>query len=275
MTKKVRYDTGSDVGNMKVVPDPPTYVPRARWLPFPGFSFIFNNPGRCLKTIDNYQLLHIPANHLSHIDLYSRISAAVTSINPDALAQHFQFFALPASTYHVTVWDGINKGNAGSLNPDSQRRFAKYFERDIADITRTWPPLGTMPDYTKRFHKVAPIRFRYLGLRARASTVLLAELETDPADADSCRALEDIHTRRDLLDEEFASYGKPANYPLRPHVAIGYFADSALGDRALSRHMDTWMTIFDEHVRGSTIEFRDIGLYAFTDMVTYFKPLQE
>jgi hypothetical protein len=101
----------------------------------------------------------------------------------------------------------------------------------------------------------------------------VAQLETDPDDSESCRVLNEIHMRRENLDKDFANYGKPENQMLRPHVAIGYFSDSNLGYSALYRYMDIWMAEFDKMVKGSMIEFRDISLYAFTDMVTYFKPI--
>jgi hypothetical protein len=273
MPDKVRYDTGSDAGKAKVLPE--SYVPKPLWQRFPGFSFLFNNPGDSLKRFESYETICIDTAALKRIDLYAQISEAVDRIDPSELAQRFHFFALPPSTYHVTVWDGINKGNADRLSPETKWRFDHdYFLRNIGETIHAWPPFAEIGDYTKWFKDVGTIRLRYRGLRARGNTVLIAELEPDPNHSDSLSVFTEIRRRRGHLDECFAQHGKPENYDLRPHVAIGYFSNPDLGYSALYRHMDTWMSIFNEISRTSVIEFREIDLYAFIDMVTYFKPIK-
>ncbi len=271
MTKKVLYDTASDLGMAKVLPEPPAYVPCPRWQEFPGFSFIFENPLSTLERHDNYELLRIGEDQLKEIDLYRRVDEALNSIDPVMLTQRFLFFSLPSSTYHVTVWDGVNKGNMDRLEPDSKRQFEEYFANGIEGAAGHWPPFNEYADYSHVFDGLDRIRLRYRGLRARGSTVLVVELEADPDDQTSINVLKEIQYRRKRLDEMFAAYGKPENYTLRPHVAIGYFADSNLGSSALFQYMDTWMAEFDRILKGASVEFSDIGLYAFMDMVTYFR----
>ncbi len=275
MTQTVLYDTGSDPGKIKVLPDPPVYVPQPLWQPFPGFSFLFDNPGASLQRHERHELLHVGEDCIKNIDLYEKITEAVKRIDPAALAQRFLFFALPSNTYHVTVWDGVNKGNVERLDPDSRRQFDHCFAQGIDGVIRNWPPFDECSDYPGVFDSIGSIRFRYKGLRSRGSTVLVVDLEADQDDDESCRVLEEIIERRQHLDEMFANYGKPENYMLRPHVAIGYFSDSHLGGKALYQHMDTWMSVFDQVVKGSVIEFGNISLYAFLNMITYFKPVKE
>jgi hypothetical protein len=273
MTPKMRYDTGSDFGNLKVLPDPPAYVPRPMWQPFPGFSFLFDNPGNSLKSMGQYQKIHVDETCISEIDLYAKLSQAVSHIDANALAQRFNFFALPPSTYHVTVWDGINRGIEDRLAPEVRDQFRNHFANGIDGVLASWPPFGDHSNYSNWFDSVGTIRLRYRGLRARGSTVLVVELEADPADSASCKEFEALCRLREDLDGYFAeNYKKIENNPLRPHVAIGYFADFNLGNSALFRHMDAWMAEFDRIASGSVIEFKRIGLYAFSDMVTYFKP---
>jgi len=113
---------------------------------------------------------------------------------------------------------------------------------------------------------------QYLGLQVRGNTVLVVELRPDLDDKDSVKALKEIQERRASLDGDFATYGKPENDTLIPHVAVGYFADTTKARNAMNQCMTDWMSVFDSKVRGSQIEFSTIGLYGFTDMVTYFKP---
>jgi hypothetical protein len=270
MASRLRYDTSKDAGSAKVLPNPPKYAPEPLWQPFPGFSFLFKNPGKSLRAFDRVEQLHIDGNTIKSIPLYSKISAAVDRIDPVALAQRFLFFTLPVSTYHVTVWDGINKGNQDRLNPDSAEKFRKYFAQEIGSAIQAWPPFADICDYRDWFGGLGTIRLRYKGLRARGSTVLVVEL--GPDDQESDQVLAQIEARRTDLDKAFAICGKPENHSLRPHVAVGYFSNAPLGDSAMFQHMDAWMGVFDQLVRGSVIEFQQIELYAFVDMITYLKP---
>ena len=275
MEKRIRYDTSKDEGAAKVRPRPPVYVPEPIWQPFPGFSFLFDNPGKSLSVNNGYVKIEVDYGALNQrdLDLYTNIAKAVEIIDPTALAQLFQFFALPSSTYHVTVWDGVNKGNMKWLGDESKKVFEECFAAGVASVLRAWPPFKGAREYASWFRGTDPIRLYYNGLRARGTTVLVVELTPDPMDKASVQALADIRKRRAELDSYFTNYGKPENHSLIPHVAVGYFANSDLGRSAMFQQMDTWMAAFDEKLRGCYIEFQTIDLYAFVDMVTYFKPL--
>lgn len=272
MSSMLHYDTSRDPGSQKVLPDPPHYAPKPIWQPFAGFSFLFGNPGNSSKNFEGFEQLEIDDSTINSISLYSKIAAAVSKINPLVLSQRFLFFALPFNTYHVTVWDGVNTGNKNRLLPESLEAFDSYFAQDIRSSLRKWPPFGNIYDYQHWFDGLGPIRFHYSGLRARGNTVLVVDLEPDE---DSKKVFDAITKRRTQLDEIFSAIGKPENLSLRPHVAVGYFSNSSLGESALFQNMDRWMGVFNEIVRGSQIEFHKIELYAFFDMITYMKPRQD
>lgn len=269
--RHTKYDTGIHSGKAKVLPDPPSYVPAASWQSFPGFSFLFDNPANAVSVESGYMKIAVDVEQSPDLGLYASIGRATRLMNPAELAQKFQFFALPSSTYHLTVWDGVNKETLVHLDSDSKQEFELCFARGIDTILPNWPPLGNSRDYAKWFDGVRPVRFKYGGLRSRDKTVLVVQLE--PADDTSAQELRTIEAKRAELDSYFAGIGKPENYPYRPHVAIGYFSDPDTGGKAVLQNMDKWMGHFNDEVSDATIEFHSIDLYAFTDMITYIKPL--
>jgi hypothetical protein len=60
--KDSKYDTGSDVGSAKVLPNPPSYIPTADWQPFPGFSFLFDNPTNTHSVENDHVKLTVQAD---------------------------------------------------------------------------------------------------------------------------------------------------------------------------------------------------------------------
>ena len=266
----IKYDTGRDYGSDKVMPKPPTVIPVPEWKPFTGFSFLFDNPGDGLIK-DGYLLKLSGDLNNSALRLYRSIADAVEIIDKDKiLAKQYEFFTLPPSTYHVTVWDGVNIATLKSLNKECQDQYDLFFQNLLASQEISWPPLLQESRFHLRYADASPIRFKYKDLRSRGTTVVVVELE--PADSASKAALEQIVQIRNELDELFAEYGKPKNYDYRPHVAVGYFSDDDNGNRALYRHMDQWIEAFDEILHDEIIEFNSVSLYGFTDMITYFKP---
>ncbi|MEM7222410.1 MAG: hypothetical protein AAF495_05490 [Pseudomonadota bacterium] len=266
-----KYDTGTDAGSSKVRPNPPAYVPEPNWQPFPGFSFLFDNPTGALSIKNGYGKIDVDVASSPALELYAAISRAVENIEPATLAQRFQFFALPSSTYHVTVWDGVNKGNLDSLHKEAREEFESCYSEGTKSLLPSWPPFGQSLDYRKWFEGIGDIRFEYSSLLSRDNTVLVVELK--PADTFSVGVLDSIRVRRAELDAYFAKLGKPENYEYRAHVAVGYFANEESGKAGTLQYMDRWIKEFHEQVRGTKIEFTTIDLYAFTDMVTYVKPI--
>jgi hypothetical protein len=266
------YDTQKDQGSRKVKPKTPDYVPEPIWLPFPGFSYIFDNPGSSLEPEGHIQRLNIADLDVPELALYKAIFTAVKQIDPDDVAKKYNFFTLPPQTYHVTVWDGLNLGNLDDVKPVVRSQFNAYFENAITSAMKTWPPLAEIIEFENYFSDMGTVELEFSKLISRGRTVLVADLS--PADEVSMQRLTEIQQLREKLDEEFEHRcEKHRNTQLRPHVAIGYFSDEALASKAVFQNMDRWMQVFRKAALGKTIKFSSVGLYAFTDMLTYFKRL--
>ena len=263
-----KYDTARDYGSDKVQPIFPPQAPTPNWLPFRGFSFLFDNPGGEYTKENNCLKLAPDVHGNPDLSIYKQIAIALERIGAEELTRQWLFFPLPYSTYHVTVWDGVNTGIISRMSKESQIEFNKCFI-NTESIIKNWPPLIREPEICSYFSEIKPLRFKYKHLRSRGETVLVVELE--PADSESAAELGKIYKIREELDNYFEKYSKPRNYEYLPHVAVGYFADTELSKSAVSRFMDTWIEVFDNEVSGQVIEFRSISLYAFIDMITYLK----
>ena len=263
---KQKYDTGHDPGSSKVRP-----IATPHWQPFTGFSYIFDNPGDSFSLERSYKKVSVDVESDGSLALYKRIAqASYDIVTADDLVNQYFFFPLPSSTYHVTVWDGLNQEHLKSVKISAKAAFDECFSDPPDSILNDWPPMKSQVQLRDAFRDIKSIRLRYKQLRARGSTVLVVELE--PADTDSAKQLESILVERLRLDDEFLELGKPRNQSYVPHVAVGYFSHASHGDGAIRRFMDSWMSVFDQTVTDGVIEFRSISLYAFLNMITYIKP---
>lgn len=267
------YDTEKDEGASKVEAVIPKIVPQPNWKSFTGFSYLFDNPGSPIITHEDHKHISmISIGNLSApgLELYEALDTAAKEMDPEILASNFNLFLLPSSTYHVTVWDGLNINNIENLSSSPiYNQFIDYFKDAFKSSAENWPPLSAKLDFGNRFENIGTIRFKFNALQSRGDTVLVADLI--PADQESNEQLYEIIEKRKELDKRFEGYGKRLNADLRPHVAIGYFADKALARKAKSQRMDEWRRLFLRETSDCIIEFNGISLYAFTDMVTYFK----
>lgn len=268
-----KYDTEKDKGSSKVEAIWPKIAPKPNWKWFPGFSYLFDNPGSSLKAhkdIKQISMISIDKLSAPELKLYKALDTAMKKIDPEEVARDFELFLLPSSTYHVTVWDGLNISNIeGPASSPIYKKFNSYFKDAFKSSVEIWPPLSEELEFGNHFDNMGTIRFKFDALKSRGDTVLIADLE--PADPASDKQLSEIIKQRDKLDKRFKDYGKPLNVELRPHVAIGYFANKRLAVNVRYQKMDEWRETFLHETSDCIIEFSSISLYAFTDMLTYFK----
>jgi hypothetical protein len=92
-----------------------------------------------------------------------------------------------------------------------------------------------------------------------------------PADQDSEGKLRTLVAEREVLTTGFQEqFGVRTVDGFAPHVTLGYYANR---DRAgLSEpQLDRWARFIREEIGTLTITFNTIGLYGFTDMITFFR----
>src|SRR5262245_8924177 len=82
-----------------------------RWAPYPGFSVLFDNPSGFVRDGEHIIRVDRSTDSSAGLDLYSQLNSSLPSAMRDLLLRTYLLFFLPASSYHVTVWDGVNVGN--------------------------------------------------------------------------------------------------------------------------------------------------------------------
>ena len=98
-----------------------------RWAPYNGFSLLFDNPDNGFSPLGGVGGFDIPMKLDSvpsdpALILYQVFIDALNNIDINLLTNTYLFCPLPPSTYHVTVWDGLNVGNISDEDPSDFRR---------------------------------------------------------------------------------------------------------------------------------------------------------
>ena len=249
------------------------------WAPYNGFSLLFNNPDNGFSPLRGdvwildgpMKLDSMPSDPT--LILYQAFVDVLNSIDLNILTNTYLFCPLPSSTYHVTVWDGLNVGNIRDEDPsdlDENSSGWKKWAYCVRNLPRTFrenrefthwanvSPLTQNSDWN--------ITFRYDTLHKWSSGMGIL---LKPADRESERLLKEIKNHREALYENFPIEIKHSEYA--PHVTLGYFANKESAQLATPLIAD-WAKIFEESTRGLTITYHSISLYGFTDMITFFKP---
>lgn len=237
------------------------------WAPFNGFSLLFDNPDNGLSPLQQNSKCLKFDSVLSHptLELYQAFVDALNSIDIDLLTNTYLFCPLPPSTYHVTVWDGLNVGNIADINPSEQQTWGDFVRNlpntfhENSEFTR-WTNASSL---TQNLDWNITFRLDTLHNWGSGMGILLK-----PADLESEKLLKEIENRREDLYNNFPM--KIAHHEYVPHVTLGYFANRESAQLTTPLISD-WAKIFEEAVRDLTITYHSISLYGFTDMITFFK----
>lgn len=210
------------------------------WAPFRGFSILFDNPDQS--------------------EMYDIISSISDILTP--ALKGFSFCPLPRSSYHITVWDGINDGNLSQLSPENQFRFKQLLENKSKSILDglEWEQISG----------AEPISFEVAQFTIWSNFVLVAKLK--PASSQDEKLYEDLVARRSSLIARFkAKFGFNSTRPFyEPHVSIGYFANITLAGICSVRD-EQINDLFMHQLAGKTIQFSSSSLYGFTEMAHFTK----
>lgn len=240
------------------------------WAPYRGFSLLFDNPGESVSPMkEGLVRLNARVNTSSSLQLYSALAGSLDRIGKNLLTNTYLFCPLPAYSYHVTVWDGLNDGNVENVlaqyHPDLEDFLADLpnsllgnneFTAEVNDS-----PLVASSDWT--------VKFKFDRLTKWGNQVLVARLA--PAHKDSEVRLRHIIADRKYLTTRFQErFGIKRTHGYSPHVSLGYFANRESADLSTPQ-IDRWTDIVKKEAGDLTITFNSISLYGFTDMATFFK----
>jgi hypothetical protein len=235
---------------------------------FPGFSLLFDNPGVQHLSPLGSRLLQIACqvDVDPHLELYARLRASLETLDLHNVKDGF--FALPAASYHVTVWDGLNADNCNKVFAPHRSILADFLLNLPHSLLDNYGFIR-LPESSPLVSARRDITFKFKSLTVW-KTVLVALLE--PADENSRETLEELKEMRIQLystcENTFGLCEWRSSYD--PHISLGYFGNEQ-GGAAAQSHLEGWTKAFASHIGSTTIRFNNISLYGFLDMATYFK----
>ena len=238
-----------------------------RWTAFPGFSLLFDPSGDHLApAVAGRRILQVHPDDPA-VPFFQRLIQAREALGLKELAERCGFCALPAASWHVTVWDGVNAKNVAGIDPSCRADFAALLAALPGSLDS--PLLDGIYDSEGMQGENGRICFRFLRLSQWKNKVLAMELAPDPA---SAQAFRELQARRQALNERFAAqYGiQPAGNILSPHITLGYFANPGHGARSLSL-IEAARAAFSEIMGGERLCFSGMSLYGFTDMASFYR----
>ncbi len=246
------------------------------WAPYNGFSLLFDNPDGGFSGLDDILYFGDPPMKLDNdlkdprLALYQRFADALNSIDIEPLTNTYLFCPLPPSTYHVTVWDGLNDGNfnfGNFLNENSSEterwdNFRSNLHRSLSEIDFMNLEFGS-PLVQNQWN----ITFEFDTLYKWGNSAIVACLK--PYDSKSWHMLKEIENHREALYENFPKKITYSKYV--PHVTLGYFANKELAQLTTPLIAD-WVKIFEDATKGLSITYNSISRYYFIDMITFIIP---
>lgn len=239
-----------------------------RWASYPGFSWLFDNPGNSLAPFGSDLCVHCEVDTDAELILYRAFRDGMRKIGGDSLIGQYLLCPLPPASYHVTVCDGVNAGNVSQVvaaHRATWERILRSLPQSLGELNRL--PLIAAPSPLANANW--GIQFRFERLENWSSISLVARLAAaDEASAAALGRLADARTGwLQSFGREFGLRPEPI---LTPHVTLGYFGNRELAQGAYPL-LEAWNSLFREQTVGLTLRFRQVSLYGFTDMATFFK----
>lgn len=233
------------------------------WAPFPGFSLLFDSPGKNIRMEDGVPRLHCDLTD-PVLALYAALAAASEDLPELA---DYGLCQLPPETYHVTFADGLSAANVHHLAQPALAETEAFLNPLPTSVPAPLP--GWFLPRTLSLSQPWAVRLRVSKLSIwPAAPALVARLE--PADEASAAALEILTAARQACEQPMVERGKPANSPAyHPHISIGYFATSEQAEAA-NALLPEWNRRVLERVAGLTLATASISLYSFTDMANFY-----
>ena len=240
-----------------------------RWSPFKGFSLLFDSPGQSTSPFeDGLVKLDCQVHTAPEQDIYGRLVTGLDKIGLGMLINTYLFCPLEPYSYHTTVWDGLNDGNATQVMGEQIRPLRQYLDQlphSFTTDTIFTEGIAQSPLATETWD----IQFQCDYLAKWGNVGLAAALK--PADPASTTRYEQLkQARHELYDLFEARFGLAIRSEFAPHVSLGYFANQELAKTA-SPQMARWQDIIQQELNNATITYQTISLYGFIDMITFFK----
>ena len=233
----------------------------AGWAPFRGWSVLFDPPGAAPAP----SLLSLDPAAVEAAPAYGVLARVATDlVERTAASAPVELVALPASTYHVTICDGLAEDRVAADDEASRQLLG-----ELPDSLADWP---TALDFA------APHLWRLLAaaqgthvldvdaieVRGHAVVAALSAASDTPGESDDVL----VDARDALLVRLGEHHGANFGSPWQPHVTLAYLRRREDGPLLAPR-----LAHLGPQARNDVgpLTFSGASLYAFTDMATYWR----
>ena len=257
--------------------DPPIRQATARpkvltvplWAHWRGFSYLWDNPGSSLCRHADTGLWRVACEPSTdpELALYHALNDMLAEAGLDSAVNPYSFCPLPSTSYHVTVWDGINEANLSLLSEPEREKFADFLLGLPRSAKRT-PPNLIPPDAFDGIAGSGPVQFRFDRLTIWGDAVLVARLT--PVGEASASVLKQVIEKRKQLDALFAPMGRAQSLDYTPHISLGYFTHPR-GAHVAAADLPQWECILRHWNSGQLLKLHTISAYGFESMETFLK----
>lgn len=242
----------------------------SRFISFRGFSLIFDPPADCLRNDKGIQYLDCHIEHNVSLRIYKEFSDLISNDKTILyLIENSFFFPLPPSSYHVTLWSGINEDNLIDVFETKRLLLRDFFlslPDSIAFPNEAFEIISASP-LTR--HDDLNVRFEFLEL-THTKSALVARLNPNQEAESVFRKIE--NERRSLSSEFQKSFGVSPKETYDPHITLGYFINPIHPNvqkylsKILNQSIDLKRKLDREYIL-----FNSASVYGFTDIRTFFK----
>lgn len=235
-----------------------------KWKKFHGFSLLFSpKEGNFDGNLLSNKVANASPFHKTLHQVFKDFSSQ------DSVLSHTnKFLKLDFASWHITVWDGINGGNFDLLQNNDTHYFSRFMQSlEYSDVHHDIRDL--IEKSIRWMNSSGQIRFAFRKLYNFENRVLVISLK--PADLHSLDSLHKIKLIRRNLNKYFEeNFGLPTGKRYLPHISLGYFVEEQSGKDFAFKHNEL-NTILEESLKGKTIDIDSVGLFGFSDMITFFK----
>lgn len=236
------------------------------WEPYPGLSLLYDDPDSvALSGLEPLDARSWSADRDKR--LYDRLWAITDEIAGGADAR--QLCPLPRHSYHVTLCDGVNRGNVAHVRAELRDEVGATLAGMPDSLLWAGAVGRLLHDPEMAWHVwTHPISFRAEALVVWGH-VLAATLA--PADERSAVAQAAHERARAHFAERVTARLGVAIPAWRPHLSLGYFANERAAAHASEHIIPRWQDHLRERTAGLSVTFRSASVHGFTDMASFWR----
>jgi hypothetical protein len=233
----------------------------AGWAPFRGWSVLFDPPGAAPAP----SLLSLDPAAVEAEPAYGVLAQIATDLVDLTVASaSVELVVLPASTYHVTICDGLAEDRVAA-NDEASQQLLDELPASLADwataLDFAAPHLWRLLAAAQGAHV---LDVDSIEVRGHAVVAALSAARDTPGESDDAL----VDARDALLARLGEHHGADVGSPWRPHVTLAYLRRREDGALLASRLAHLGPQARDDV---APLTFSSASLYAFTDMVTYWR----